>query len=715
MILNNTPQNEAVLSNVGEIGEFRIRNSAKAFNILSSGLYANKIKAVIRELSCNALDSHVAAGTDKPIDVHIPTYLEPYFSVRDYGTGLDHDQVTNIYTTYFESTKTNSNSFIGALGLGSKSPFSYTENFTVTAIKDGVKRIYTAFINDQGVPSIALMTTEETDEHNGVEIRFAVENQNDFYKFEQEAANVFRWFKELPNFTGKSVNISPIEYDTENLIPGVHIRKNSHASAAIMGNISYPIEVPNAEKTLGDLRHILSHGVVIEFGIGELDFQASREGLSYIPQTIESIKTKLEAINGRLSEFVAEEVDKIENEWEKSFFLHEKKRHGLFKTAVDKYVSDTNFELMSGNQWAHQYTFEINVDDFAAMNIHLRGFSSDPHYTSMSTLKPSSRTIGYDKDHNAIRETQWSIHVSKRTMFVENDTKVGALERSKHHMRTETKRPSADVYVVEPIDRSLPMKLDAFYEALHNPPESQRRKVSDLRQKDRAVNSGGLGKDVTIMQIEKRGGSRWQSASHDLVWRDAGKSSEFDDTVNHYYIPLSGFSPQFEIVKSYTSSEFVKLIQGCGIPELKNIKVFGVRKGDIEEIKKKSNWINLESYVKELVQNLGDKMILGCVVEKLAMYAIMKYNISEIVDNIHVGPARDALKEFVDVPKSENFFGLRTVSDMFGDGSTDFDVLLTKYIKMFDEITKRYPLIEKLDYRADTKDVIDYVNLIDKV
>lgn len=35
MILNNAPQNEAILSNVGEIGEFRIRNSAKAFSILS--------------------------------------------------------------------------------------------------------------------------------------------------------------------------------------------------------------------------------------------------------------------------------------------------------------------------------------------------------------------------------------------------------------------------------------------------------------------------------------------------------------------------------------------------------------------------------------------------------------------------------------------------------------------------------------------------------
>src|SRR6185436_18340980 len=144
--------NEVVLSNVGTTGEFKIRNSAKAFKILSDGLYSNKIRAIVRELSCNAVDSHVGAGKqDVPFEVHLPTILEPYFAVRDFGMGLDGDSVVNIYTTYFESTKTNSNDFIGALGLGSKSPFSYTENFTVTAIKDGTKRIYSAFINDVGV------------------------------------------------------------------------------------------------------------------------------------------------------------------------------------------------------------------------------------------------------------------------------------------------------------------------------------------------------------------------------------------------------------------------------------------------------------------------------------------------------------------------------------------------------------------------------------
>ena len=48
--------------NIGTESSFRIRSNRRAFQILSSNLYANKIKAVVRELSCNARDSHVAAG-----------------------------------------------------------------------------------------------------------------------------------------------------------------------------------------------------------------------------------------------------------------------------------------------------------------------------------------------------------------------------------------------------------------------------------------------------------------------------------------------------------------------------------------------------------------------------------------------------------------------------------------------------------------------------
>jgi hypothetical protein len=42
--------------------DFKIKNSAKMFKILSSGLYKNKIRAILREFSTNAWDSHVING-----------------------------------------------------------------------------------------------------------------------------------------------------------------------------------------------------------------------------------------------------------------------------------------------------------------------------------------------------------------------------------------------------------------------------------------------------------------------------------------------------------------------------------------------------------------------------------------------------------------------------------------------------------------------------
>ena len=67
---------------------FQINASPQAFRILSSGLYSDKITAVLREIACNAVDAHVAAGkADEPIEVKLPTALDPSFYIKDWGTG----------------------------------------------------------------------------------------------------------------------------------------------------------------------------------------------------------------------------------------------------------------------------------------------------------------------------------------------------------------------------------------------------------------------------------------------------------------------------------------------------------------------------------------------------------------------------------------------------------------------------------------------------
>ena len=721
MILNNTPTNEAILSNVGQIGEFRIRNSAKAFNILSSGLYANKIKAIIRELSCNAVDSHMAAGrADVPFVVHLPTAIEPYFSIRDFGTGLSHDQVTNIYTTYFESTKTNSNDFIGALGLGSKSPFSYTDNFTVTAIKDGRKGIYTAFINEQGVPSIALMGEEQTEEQPGVEVKFSVNDRFDFNKFVSEAQSVYRWFKLRPTITGPQFVVQEQTFDTKDIIPGVHCMAdgNKNRSYAVMGNIAYPIEIPQADKTLGELSRLLECGLVMEFGIGELDFQASREGLSYIPQTVESIKKKLEALNGQLTIHIKNEADAMACNWTRSQFLNKKKQIHLWMSAVAQYAQDSGFPLVSTNFYQDISKIKVTKEELDAMNISIRAFYSTRGTNTMSTVKPDVERSYVQGTGQRIENEYWHFRVVESTYFIVNDTKVGALERTKHHWRnTQNKNYSENVYVLDKIDREKEMDIDAFYKALYNPPADQCKKASELKEKPRAVSTGGIAKNVKLLRLESRGGNRYRSASEDLVWRDAGNAKEYDTSKNYYYIPLSGFAPDMKTFVLYTPHQLMTGMMGTKLPQF-NIALYGVRKGDLEHIKSQKNWINVEDYLMEELVKLKSKVPVAEVLSKLAKHQIFEYDYQKVVNGIDSNsPAKIFLDEFVGLPKFDNIHPLRNLMRMAKiETGVDVEALSIVYNKKLKNFSDRYPLIDCLNsYQAQPEQVAEYINLIDSI
>ena len=720
MLLNNAPVNEAIVSNVGEIGEFRIRNSAKAFNILSSGLYANKIRAIVRELSCNAVDSHVAAGkTDTPFDVHLPNQLEPWFAIRDYGTGLTHEQVTSIYTTYFESTKTDSNDYIGALGLGSKSPFSYTDNFTVTAIKDGKRGIYSAFINESGVPSIALMMTEDTTDPAGVEVKFSVNDRWDFSKFAEEARYVYTYFALRPVISGAgNFAFRDVEYETKDIVPGVHSTSRGHTSVAIMGNISYPIDVPNSEKNLGDLARLLHCGLELHFAIGELDFQASREGLSYIPQTVNSIKRKLEEVNAALSVVIAKEADAIPNLWDRAIYLANKKDSSLWTAAVGKYVVDTKFPLMEVNPGHYNHLrcakLKLTADMLAKKyNIEIRGFSKNRSQTACSNLKSD---IEYPNNDRTKPVHYWEIYVQSGVHFVKNNTKIGAVERAKFHWRNAPVDNSKDapysqtVFVLEPVDKTKPAKFDAFLKAIHSP--SNVVFADDLLKKDRAVGSAG-GKNVTIMRLEERGTGGYY-ASREMVWRDAGKADKFSTTDTFYYLPLSGYNVISKMITgSFSGKDFIQNLSSCGFDDLR-VRVYGVRKTDIEFIKTQKNWVNVEDYIMATLKSATDSQKLTLAVNSIDRDHYVQYN-SSIVDAVTNtdSPYRKASLRVKDVPTlSYNPTNLTNLCRMYG---VDCDVVDIKN-SIVDEcaaVYDRYPLLRSLYNCKNPLAVAEYINLID--
>ena len=713
-IITSTPQNEAIMSNVGEIGEFRIRNSAKAFNILSSGLYANKVRAIIRELSCNAVDSHIAAGKQNtPFDVHLPNQLEPWFAIRDYGTGLNHDQVTNIYTTYFESTKTNSNEFIGALGLGSKSPFSYTDNFTVTAVKDGVKGIYTAFINEQGVPSIALMTSEETTEPSGVEVKFAVNDRYDFSKFRDEARQVYTYFKHRPVVSGDtSFAFRDVEYETKDIVPGVHSYKSgSGRSVAIMGNIAYPIEVPQ-NSDLGGLNQLLNCGLEIHFGIGELDFQASREGLSYIPQTVEAIKNKLVAVNAALAIVIAKEADAIPNLWDRAVHLHKKYNNYLWQAAIKKYVADTKLPTFDDSRYGGTMTFKMKVDELAKKyNIVVRGFN----YSKNSKAYPNRK---HDSHYSDTRNAQghydmhyyWGITVENRVQFVINDTNIGAVERAKFHYRANQPDGNIVVFVLDKANKDKAMNTKAFFKAICNPPTDRIFNASALDKKERQA---GVAKNVTILSLQERGNGGYYREK-EMVWRDAGKADTFDANTTYYYLPLSGFNIESKYGMS-NAKEFYNDLKDCGIDGLKTT-IYGVRKGDIEFIKTQKNWINIEDHIAGvLAKPIDNKLVMSLVLQAIDNYSNVSYNYNVTSQITNANSPYVAfvtkLKGFDKIRYNEQSLK-RLCSRYAKNVSFNPEAQVQQYVDECKQVQARYPLLAYLR-SVPSMELADYINLID--
>lgn len=721
MKLINQQDNPAVLSNVGEIGEFRIRNSAKAFNILSSGLYANKIRAIIRELSCNAVDSHVAAGkAATPFDVHLPNQLEPWFAVRDYGLGLNHDQVTNIYTTYFESTKTESNEFIGALGLGSKSPFSYTDNFTVTAVKDGRRGIYSAFINQQGVPSIALMMEEQTQDPNGVEVKFAVTSAADYSKFVQEAREVYSHFKLRPVVSGShNWSFYDVKYIDKDIVPGVHTIESSgyHSfSRAVMGNISYKIDVPNVEKNLGNLANLLNCSLEMHFEIGELDFQASREGLSYIPHTIEAIKKRLEELNAVLMVKLAEKANKIDNLWERAIWLRKQREQQLWRASVEEYVKTTNFPLIENNHYFNLKSFELYETEIAEKyNISLRVFKKDRGHNTIHAYRLHSNWDEKGPNGQPIVRQFTSIAVSGNMYFVKNDLKSGVFARTKHHMRVDpnSKNHYESVYaIMSPVDATKPADYDRFLKSIYNPPMVIL--ASNLAVKPREARTSKT--DVSIMKLEKRNSRKFRRYDDgSRVWRDAGKLEEFDDNNTYYYLPLTGFQTVSEYGEM-DNKEFFNQVQGSGIAKMHDLTLYGVRKQDLESVKTRKNWINIEEHVKAFIEANQEKIERDLVMQtvencKIYLNADVQKNVSDKNSEFLVTAE---IFGFTDTRNQYNEYHMGNLFRRYLKHAPKTEDMRNRLRKQERKAHKKYPLLKYLS-SADAVQVAEYVNMVDQV
>lgn len=408
-----------------------VQMNKEMFKLLSSDIYRNKIRALIRELLTNAVDSHVAANTlHKKIKIKAPTSLDPQFSVRDYGTGLSDEMVHKCFLSYGFSTKRDSNDFNGQFGIGAKVTFSYSQSFMITSFFEGVKTIFNLYINESGIPTSTVVYKESTDEENGIEISISIFKE-DFNQFEREIHHVLAIFMkgefEVHGISNQVVPIKDtIEMLSENMgiIPIVYATNPPQTRfCVVQENVMYPLDetrmmnILEGVNLISDETYTFSRKftLVLFAENGTLSYTASREEIENTQENYDYIEKELfKDFHLVCEKYIVDRIKKINNQFEACIF-------------------DNNINDMF-----------IMSDDLEAMKFREHGFYCNSNYffkdikdfISDYGVEFTGSTLMFNVKKDANNEpTSLSIHVGKIIekrikIFIVDDKKKWKLKLS---------------------------------------------------------------------------------------------------------------------------------------------------------------------------------------------------------------------------------------------------------------------------------------------
>lgn len=675
--------------NVGVEKTFTIAANSRAFSILSSNLYRNKIRAVIRELTCNALDSHIAAGkAEIPVEVHLPNTLEPYFEVRDQGVGLSHEQVLNIYTTYFCSTKNETNNMIGGLGLGGKSPFSYTIAFTVQARHSGVERHYSMVINERGEPSAVFMGENVTTQGNGVTVRVPVKGE-DMTRFMDEAMMVYQWFSIPPTVSGNSryQHKTPHKHEVfqgSNWYLTTSGSYGNHNSVALMGNVAYPLSSDNLNKRFRNLLYYTN--LVLEFAIGELDIAASREELSYDPMTVKIIEARLDAIARNLQENLEKKFADCNTLWEARCRLSE-----IVRTSESRHL--------------------LEIATISGFRVKWRGVALDTKYASTLYIndtnvfpKDKPAALVYDVVRTKRIDQTHSIQIRKDTKFILDDcSNAGPRCTNEFYDRTTPAfliRGNAD-------------EVKRLLDYLGNPPTI---KASTLASPER--------------RVMKFKGRAWTGRSQG--WRPRktdnwGDETEMLLTQGGYYVTVLHEDPVMgENDTLVNMSTLMECAYGLGILDKNLHKVWGLNKTNTKKIAEDNKWIHFPTWFRGKVEKMIAQTHMGQLVamrdELNSLHNQLRYAESKLwsdafgMEQNQVGHFVRAWSAAVKNTDSKNIDLLRRATQVL-DIKWDTNQKPIPLCVMWQDVLKAYPLIEYANGVRDATQMnkfVDYVRVMDK-
>ena len=624
-----------------EESEFGLAVTPEAFEIMSSGIYTDPIMAVIRELSCNAYDSNVAAGKkDEPFEIHLPNQLEPWFAVKDNGLGLSDDSVrgkkdpktgirkNGLFITYFASTKREdhenqglivlANDQIGAKGLGSKSPFAYANTFQVVTRHNGVRRVYEVFKNEKLIPAIIIMDEADTDECNGVEVKLSV-LPSDYQRFADKAAEGLKHFPVQPEVKGRArfeFNRLPDDrFEGDGYYTSNGYRYDNDKFTAVMGNVPYRVDISKITGKLGirDCEFLNSYKITAFFPIGDLETAASREEVRYDDRSSENLcdairKARTDFIKKTDEEMVALTKD-IDDRWEAYRTLSDKFEDVGTLTGI---AGDYKWSADVVNEWIDgSGRYDFMTPDYHAMVCYTHGRTR--------ALRRKDYTA------NSVPHTATIIPSMHQPIIMVMDVRVRSSLRLNQYLESlgdsnsiiaVTQTREKTILERDPTLKTVDYKtdFDDLIESLGNPKFIKLSEVTtDVATSYKRARSVGL----TFNQFGSRQSPR-NAHNRRPIFNIVAAPDEPRDDHKHLYTLVETTSKKIclrngDLMETWTHgtakgkvNRMLAVINAVNKTTYKSNEMFGLTKKVVKSVKDDADWVNIYDLFEEAAKEMED-------------------------------------------------------------------------------------------------------------
>jgi hypothetical protein len=353
--------------------------------ILRSKLYSNPIGAICREVSSNSRDANREAENNVPIEIGIAnshlSMSDMVIYFKDFGTGISPERMADVFVNYGSSTKRESDTFTGGFGLGAKTPFSYTDNFTIETIVAGIKYTYVAAIEQGRKGKIYCIDTAETQEANGTTILVPIKS-GDRTNFEQECYKATIFWPMRPVYKNFGLKLERLKIETVLDNDQFMIVKQDFLGQGyglLLDGIFYPIsssQINWAGHTIYD------HQVIFKFPVGVLTISANREHVQYDEKTKSAINLAFVAFINEVKSVYQTEFKKCTT-WLQAALFYQSTKQGTLYKYLDAHLSGSD-----------PYWKEVKNFDNRSLNLRL-----DSHFQTLQFFDVSN-------DHGKVTRTK---------------------------------------------------------------------------------------------------------------------------------------------------------------------------------------------------------------------------------------------------------------------------------------------------------------------